>query len=98
MRQLLMILCLTLSVPALGASLVVGEASPDVEAKLLDGSTKFRISANHGKVTIINVWATWCAPCREEMPAIDAYYQKYRNRGLEVLAISMDDASEAAAA
>jgi len=95
MRQLLLILCLALAAPASGASLNVGEAAPDVEAKLLDGSTQFRGSANRGKVTIINFWATWCAPCREEMPAIEAYYKKYRSGGLEVLAISMDEARDA---
>ena len=95
MRQLLIIACLALSVPASGASLAVGEPAPDVEAKLLDGATQMRVSANRGKVTIINFWATWCVPCREEMPAIDAYYRKYKASGLEVLAISMDDAGEA---
>ena len=96
MRQLLTILCLALSVPAFGASLVVGEPAPEVEAKLLDGATQMRVSANRGKVTIINLWAIWCVPCREEMPAIDAYYRKYKASGLEVLAISMDDADAAA--
>jgi len=76
--------------------LAVGEPAPEVRAKLLDGATQFQVSANRGKVTIINFWAAWCAPCREEMPAIDAYYKKHQNSGLEVLAISMDEASEAA--
>lgn len=96
MRKLLTIVCLALSVPAFGASLVVGEPAPEVEAKLLDGTTLLRVSANSGKVTIINFWATWCVPCREEMPAIDAFYKKYKTSGLEVLAISMDDAGDAA--
>ncbi len=96
MRQLLLIVFLALSRPAFGASLVLGEPAPEVEATLLDGATQLRVSANRGKVTIINFWATWCAPCREEMPAIDAYYKKYKASGLEVLAISMDDAGDAA--
>jgi len=96
MRQFLLIVCLALSVPALGASLAVGEPAPEVEAKLLDGATQFKVSANRGKVTIINIWATWCVPCREEMPAIDAYYRKHKSNGLEILAISMDDAGDAA--
>ncbi len=95
MRQLLAIVCLMLSLPASAASLVVGEPAPDVEAKLLDSTTQVRVSANRGKVTIINFWAVWCEPCREEMPAIDAYYKKHKASGLEVLAISMDDAGDA---
>jgi len=39
---------------------------------------------------LVNFWASWCDPCREEMPAIDAFYRKYRDRGFEVIAISMD--------
>jgi len=97
MRKLLLVFCLALSVPGFAADLVVGEAAPDVEAKLLDGATKVRVADNSGKVTIINFWATWCEPCREEMPAIDAYYKKHRASGLEVLAISLDDANDAAA-
>jgi len=96
MRQLLLIVFLALSGPAFGAGLVLGEPAPEVEATLLDGATQFRVSANRGKVTIINFWATWCVPCREEMPAIDGYYKKYKATGLEVLAISMDDARDAA--
>jgi len=96
MRHLLLIASLAFSVPAFAASLAVGEPAPEVEAKLLDGTTQLRVSANRGKVTIINFWATWCVPCREEMPAIDAYYKKHKANGLEVLAISMDDAGDAA--
>ena len=95
-RQLLPIVFLALSGPAFGAGLVLGKPAPEVEATLLDGATQLRVSANRGKVTIINCWATWCVPCREEMPAIDAYYKKYKASGLEVLAISMDDARDAA--
>ena len=43
-----------------------------------------------GHVTIINYWATWCAPCREEMPVLDAYYRAHRDEGLAMLAISLD--------
>ncbi len=97
MRKLSLLLCLAFSFPALAADLAVGQAAPEVDAKLLDGATRVRTSENRGKVTIINFWATWCEPCREEMPAIDAYYKKYRARGVEVLAISMDDPNDAAA-
>jgi thiol-disulfide isomerase/thioredoxin len=66
-----------------------GKPAPVIEAKLLDGSP-FSLSAQAGKVVIVNLWATWCAPCRAEMPALDAYYRRHRDEGLVLLAISMD--------
>jgi thiol-disulfide isomerase/thioredoxin len=87
-------IALWLSFPAIGAELAVGTQAPDIEAKLLDSPVTFRLSANHGKVTVINFWATWCGPCKLEMPAIQAYYEKHKAEGLEVLAISMDEARD----
>ena len=45
----------------------------------------------HGKLVVINFWATWCAPCKKEMPSLDNLYQDTRFRNLEVLAINMED-------
>ena len=46
---------------------------------------------NHkGKVVLVNFWASWCEPCREEMPAIESYLKKNKAKGFEVLAITMD--------
>src|SRR5258708_2223417 len=72
------------------ASLQEGKPAPALEAKLLDG-TSFSLHDAAGKVVVINFWATWCAPCRAEMPALDAFYRKHRDEGLVVLAVSMDD-------
>ncbi len=47
-----------------------------------------------GKVVLLNFWATWCPPCLEEMPAIEQLYQRYRERGLVVLALSEDTEGE----
>ena len=74
--------------PAQAAS--EGKPAPAISAKLLDG-TQFELSANAGKVVMVNVWATWCAPCRAEMPALDAYYRRHRDEGLVLLAVSWDD-------
>jgi cytochrome c biogenesis protein CcmG, thiol:disulfide interchange protein DsbE len=72
-----------------------GKPAPALEAKLLDGSD-FSLAAQKGKVVLVNFWATWCAPCRAEMPALDAYYRKHRDEGFVVLAVSMDDLKDEA--
>ena len=52
------------------------------------------LSALHGKVVLVNFWATWCPPCRKEMPDIEALYDQFKDRGLVVLAISQEDAAK----
>lgn len=51
-----------------------------------------------GKVVLVNFWATWCPYCRKEKPAIDAFWQDYRDKGFEVVSISIDDPPEKIAA
>lgn len=52
--------------------------------------TPIRLSDHRGKVVLLNFWATWCPPCRAEMPSMEKLYQAYRDRGLTILAISND--------
>jgi thiol-disulfide isomerase/thioredoxin len=92
----LLISLLTASLAASSAyGLDLGKPAPTVDAKLLDG-TSFSSAALASKVIIINFWATYCEPCRAEMPALDAYYRKHRPEGLALLAISIDDPADAA--
>ena len=52
---------------------------------------KYELSALRGKAVLLNVWATWCPPCRAEMPSIQQYYQRYQQQGLVVLGINATD-------
>lgn len=52
------------------------------------------LKKNQGKVVLINLWATWCVPCREEFPDLIKLYGKYRSRGLELILISVDFAEQ----
>jgi cytochrome c biogenesis protein CcmG, thiol:disulfide interchange protein DsbE len=71
------------------ASATVGSAAPALVVPELDGRT-FDLSAERGKVVIVNFWATWCPPCRAEIPALDAFYRRYHGNGLEMIGVSAD--------
>lgn len=71
------------------ASVTVGNAAPALVVPELDGKA-FDLSALRGKVVVVNFWATWCPPCRKEMPALDAFYQRYHGDGLEMIGVSTD--------
>jgi thiol-disulfide isomerase/thioredoxin len=71
------------------ASARVGNAAPALVVPELDGQI-FDLGAQRGNVVIVNFWATWCSPCRAEMPALDAFYRRYHGRGLEMIAVSAD--------
>jgi peroxiredoxin len=76
-----------------------GFAAPDFDLELLSGS-QVSLRNLRGKALIVNLWASWCPPCRAEMPALQEIYLANRARGLEVLAVNMtyQDSREAAAA
>jgi cytochrome c biogenesis protein CcmG, thiol:disulfide interchange protein DsbE len=76
-----------------------GFLAPGFTLKALDGQTT-TLSAQRGKVVVINLWASWCGPCRAEMPAIQKVYASERDRGLTVLAVNgtfQDSATNASA-
>ena len=52
------------------------------------------LSALRGKVVFLNFWATWCGPCRSEMPSMEALYSRYREKGLEILAVNCGEEKE----
>ncbi|HEV3109512.1 MAG TPA: TlpA disulfide reductase family protein [Candidatus Binataceae bacterium] len=82
--------------PCVFAAVDIGQPAPALVAQELNGQT-FDLAAQRGKVVIVNFWATWCPPCRKEMPALDAFYRKYHSQGLAMIGMSVDrphDSSE----
>jgi cytochrome c biogenesis protein CcmG/thiol:disulfide interchange protein DsbE len=67
----------------------VGKPTPALIVQELGGQT-FDLAKLRGKVVIVNFWATWCPPCRKEMPALDAFYRRYRSQGLALIGLSAD--------
>jgi cytochrome c biogenesis protein CcmG, thiol:disulfide interchange protein DsbE len=70
----------------------VGSKAPNFTAVTLDSVPREKSLAEYrGQVVMINVWATWCLPCRVEMPSIEALHRDFGPKGLKVLAVSIDD-------
>lgn len=70
----------------------VGQRAPDFRAlDLASGDTVAFQAAYDGQVTLVNIWATWCVPCRAEMPAMQQLYDTYRERGFRIAAVSIDE-------
>lgn len=74
----------------------LGSEAPDFTAVTVDSAPRLkRLSDYRGQVVMVNVWATWCLPCRVEMPSIEALHQAYAEKGFKVLAVSVDDPGHA---
>jgi cytochrome c biogenesis protein CcmG/thiol:disulfide interchange protein DsbE len=91
------LLMLTGSRAVLGADPpALGRPAPKLVVAQFDGQV-FDLAALRGKVVIVNFWASWCAPCRAEMPRLDAFYRRYHARGLVLLGLSVDEAADVGA-
>jgi peroxiredoxin len=64
--------------------------APDFAVPNLEGQA-VRLSAYRGQVVLVNLWATWCPPCRDEMPSMEQLHQRFKDRGFVLLAVSQDE-------
>ena len=76
--------------PPAGATVATQALAPDFTLKGADGRN-LRLQEQRGQVVLVNFWATWCGPCRQEMPHLNRLYDKYRNSGFTLLAVNIDD-------
>ena len=67
-----------------------GEPAPDFTLERLDGG-RLALAELRGRPVLVNFWATWCAPCRTELPALMSAYEAHRGAGLEILAVNLTD-------
>lgn len=72
---------------------IKGKDAPEFSLESLQGNT-VRLSDYHGKAVLLNFWATWCQPCKIEMPWFEDLQKQYGPQGLQVVGIAMDDASK----
>lgn len=77
--------------PNAGSAKLLNQPAPDFSLASLDGKT-LKLSDYRGKAVLLNFWATWCEPCKVEMPWFVDLQKKYGPQGLQVLGVAMDDA------
>ena len=66
-----------------------GSEAPDFKLKTMEGKT-LSLSQYRGKYCVLDFWASWCGPCRQEMPNLVKLYKNYQTRGLEIVSVSLD--------
>lgn len=94
-RRIMMVLALLAATAVVHAEALSGVA-PDFTLKSRSGDN-VKLSELRGDVVMINFWASWCAPCRQEMPLLEDMYQKYSDLGFTLLAVNVEEDSSQAA-
>src|SRR5690606_14083901 len=85
-----LIAILALALPFASGAEKAGPKAPDFSLRTLDGK-RVKLSDYEGKVVLLSFWATWCAPCKQELPILQRLLDKYEKDGLAVLAVNIDD-------
>ncbi len=94
MKKLFLLTTLLCLAPFLAVKAEVDQSKPlDIKFTAVDG-TKVDLTSLKGKVVLIDFWATWCPPCRAEVPNVVATYKKFHDKGFEIVGISLDQSKE----
>src|SRR4051812_44649912 len=97
MRKLVFALAIALPLTAsAGSKIKAGDAFPSFNVKELGKDSKVSMAKLKGKVVVLDFWASWCEPCKKEIPALNKIYGKYKSRGLSIVGINVDDAENTA--
>jgi len=96
LRRLVPLLGLLVASLALSPTASAGKAAPDFSLRDITNKTQ-TLSQYKGKVVLVNFWATWCGPCKVEMPHLEAMHEELGPQGLVILGISADDSRSASA-
>jgi cytochrome c biogenesis protein CcmG/thiol:disulfide interchange protein DsbE len=80
------------------AKIAVGDPAPDKVLPTLPGPGHGSIAEHRGKWILVNLWASWCIPCREEAPVLERFYRRFRTHGVTVVGIDVQDNSDDAVA
>jgi cytochrome c biogenesis protein CcmG, thiol:disulfide interchange protein DsbE len=76
------------------ANITVGDPAPDKELAMLDGQDEGALADYRGSWVLVNFWASWCEPCRDEAPALESFQQAHQDEGFTVLGINLDDTTD----
>ena len=73
--------------------IAVGEPAPDTELTRLHGGAPATLADYRGKWALVNFWASWCRPCRDEAPILESFYRRNRGRGVDIVGVDTQDLS-----